>query len=104
MGSTSSTTNKNEKAEKLESAHKSQPEIPEYSPAIKGDDENFNVDYQIKSDIPRAIFSSPSTKDVDQEHESNKLNHYSKLGSAFATNALRTGGAGRGRGRGRGIQ
>lgn len=39
-----------------------------------------------------------------QQHESEKTNHYAKLGSAFVTNnALGRGGRGAGRGRGRGL-
>lgn len=94
-------TEKHEKA--VENTHKEEESGSDL--AVKGSDEHFDVDYQLKSDIPRAVFKSPSTKDVDEEHESSKLNHYSKLGSAFANNALRTPqGGGRGRGRGRGIQ
>ena len=99
-----SSPNNNEKNDKESKPQQSFDIDTSSEPAVKGSDEHFDVDYQMKSDIPRAIFKSPSTKDVDEEHESNKLNHYSKLGSAFANNALRTGGAGRGRGRGRGIQ
>lgn len=79
--------------------------------AKDGQTDHFDMAYDVKSDIPRAVFGinnkSDAGKEVDETHESSKLNHYSKLGSAFANNnaLLRAGPAGgRGRGRGRGIQ
>jgi len=56
--------------------------------------------------IPTLNLRSP-TKPIDEQHESERTNHYSKLGSAFVSNnVLNSGrrGMGGGRGRGRGLQ
>lgn len=59
------------------------------------------------SHLLEAPVAKPSTGEVlDPNHENNKTNHYSKLGSAFVTKNVmgRLGGrTGAGRGRGRGL-
>lgn len=75
--------------------------------------DNFEMEYKEKPEIVKSLshlLEKPAAKAstgevLHPDHESNKTNHYSKLGSAFVTkNAMgRMGGRGTGRGRGRGL-
>jgi hypothetical protein len=79
--------------------------------AVTNLDTNFSAggeDFDF-SGQPHLALKSRNSEPVDDEHESNKTNHYSKLGSAFvSSNALQAGrggrgGRGTGTGRGRGL-
>jgi hypothetical protein len=72
----------------------------------EGDDEEGSGKAHGDEIIPSFNMRTPS-KPIDEQHESERTNHYSKLGSAFVSgNVLNSGrrGIATGRGRGRGIQ